>query len=129
MCGYPLPHNYQTPFGCILNSIQREGEAVIHSFHLPDFTLWPSDQPPRGVSSYQQCDFFTENFVRAYCNVEHDIHSAVRRLIQPSDVVLEVGSRYGTTTCEVAVRQNNSGKLIAVEPDHRVWAVAEVKIR
>ena len=52
---------------------------------------------------------------------------AVRRVIQPSDSVLEIGSRYGSTTCEVAVRQNNSGRLIAVEPDHRVWAAAEVK--
>ena len=58
--------------------------------------------------------------------MEEATHRAVRRLIQPSDSVLEVGSRYGTTTCEVAVRQNNSGKLIAVEPDHRVWAAAEV---
>ena len=58
--------------------------------------------------------------------MERDIHQAVRKLIQPSDTVLEVGSRYGTTTCEVAVRQNNSGRLIAVEPDHRVWAAAEV---
>ena len=129
MCGYPLPHDYQAPFGCILNSIQREGEAVIHSFHLGHFILRPPDQAPRGISSYQQCDFFTENFVRAYCNVEQATHSAVRKLIQPSDTVLEVGSRYATTTCEVAVRQNNSGKLIAVEPDHRVWAAAEVRLR
>ena len=34
--------------------------------------------------------------------------------------------RYASTTCEVAVMQNNSGALIAVEPDHRVWAAAEV---
>ena len=60
--------------------------------------------------------------------MERDTHQAVRKLIQPSDTVLEVGSRYGTTTCEVAVRQNNSGRLIAVEPDHRVWAAAEVKV-
>ena len=60
--------------------------------------------------------------------MEEATHRAVRRLIQPSDSVLEVGSRYGTTTCEVAVRQNNSGRLIAVEPDHRVWAAAEVKV-
>ena len=58
--------------------------------------------------------------------MEEATHRAVRRLIQPSDSVLEVGSRYGTTTCEVAVRQNNSGRLVAVEPDHRVWAAAEV---
>ena len=60
--------------------------------------------------------------------MERDIHQAVRKLIQPSDTVLEVGSRYGTTTCEVAVRQKNSGRVVAVEPDHTVWAAAEVII-
>ena len=53
---------------------------------------------------------------------------AVRRVIQPSDSVLEIGSRYGSTTCEVAVRQMNSGRVVAVEPDHTVWAAAEVII-
>ena len=66
----------------------------------------------------------------------------VKTMIGPSDVVLEIGSRYvavedvnnvtsddtryASTTCEVAVMQNNSGAVIAVEPDHRVWAAAEV---
>ena len=83
--------------------------------------------PPRGVS-YKLCDFFTENFYPASCEVEFLTVEAVRRVIQPSDSVLEIGSRYGSTTCEVAVRQKNSGRVVAVEPDHRVWAAAEVMI-
>ena len=59
--------------------------------------------------------------------MERETIMAVRKLISPSDGVLEVGSRYGSTSCEVAVRQNNSGNLITVEPDHRVWAAAEVR--
>ena len=35
--------------------------------------------------------------------------------------------RYGTTTCLVAAMQNNSGNILAVEPDHVVWAAAEVR--
>ena len=35
--------------------------------------------------------------------------------------------RYGTTTCAVAAMQNNSGNILAVEPDHVVWAAAEVR--
>ena len=83
--------------------------------------------PPRGAS-FGLCDFFTENFYPASCDVEFLTVEAVRRVIQPSDSVLEIGSRYGTTTCEVALRQNNSGKLVAVEPDHTVWAAAEVRM-
>ena len=37
-------------------------------------------------------------------------------------------ARYGTTTCAVAAMQNNSGNILAVEPDHVVWAAAEVSI-
>ena len=58
--------------------------------------------------------------------METETIRAVRQLVLPSDGVLEVGSRYGTTSCEGAVMQNNSGNLVAVEPDHRVWAAAEV---
>ena len=36
--------------------------------------------------------------------------------------------RYGTTTCLVAAMQNNSGNILAVEPDHVVWAAAEVRV-
>ena len=57
------------------------------------------------------------------------MHLLVREIIDPSDTVLEFGGRYGTTTCAVAVRQNNSGALIAVEPDPKVWAIQEVGMR
>ena len=90
-------------------------------------SLSPPGRPPRGVPDPPSCDFFTENFSRAWCGVETETHMAVRKLITPSDQVMEVGSRYGSTSCEVAVRQNNSGKLVTVEPDHRVWAAAEVR--
>ena len=33
--------------------------------------------------------------------------------------------RYGTTTCAVAAAQNNSGLVVSVEPDPRVWWVGE----
>ena len=33
--------------------------------------------------------------------------------------------RYGTTSCAIASLQNNSGSLIVVEPDPRVWAIHE----
>ena len=42
-------------------------------------------------------------------------------------VILEQ-SCYGTTTCAIAVQQNNSGALIAVEPDPSVWAIQEVGV-
>ena len=71
------------------------------------------------------CEFFDEKFRPARCNVEWDTHLLVRQIISPTDTVLELGGRYGSTTCAVAVEQNNSGALIVVEPDPSVWAIHE----
>ena len=42
---------------------------------------------------YLNCNFFNENFMRAYCGVEAATHDAVRKVVTPEDVVLEVGAR------------------------------------
>lgn len=59
----------------------------------------------------------------ADCLVERTTHENVRRNVLPTATVLELGARYGTTSCAVALVQNNSGKLLSVEPDGRVWGV------
>ena len=41
----------------------------------------------------------------------------VAALVDSSHRVLELGARYGTTSCAIARAQRNSGKLVAVEPD------------
>ena len=63
--------------------------------------------------------------MQTYCNVEWDTQSVVAKVVEPHDIVLEVGGRYGGTSCAVAIQQNNSGKLIVVEPDPLVWAIHE----
>lgn len=47
-------------------------------------------------------------------------HALVRKWLAPDAVVMEFGARFGTTTCEIANKLNNSGRLIAVEPDPSV---------
>lgn len=48
-------------------------------------------------------------------------HEFVYKYVRSSDVVLELGARYGTTTCAIACTLKNSGKVVAVEPDRGVW--------
>ena len=108
MCDEPSVDSLLTSAGCILESN-----------HRPEF-------PPKSVEDPQHCNFFAENFQRTYCGVEWDMHVLVKNMIKPTDTVLEVGGRYGTTTCALAVQQNNSGALIVVEPDSKVWAIHEV---
>lgn len=71
------------------------------------------------------CTFLNENNVSARCDIEANSGAMVQKWIQPSSVVLEVGARYGTVSCAIAERQLQSGKLVAVEPDARVWAPLE----
>ena len=90
--------------------------------------LRPSNNPklpPKEVEDPKHCNFLDEEFFPADCLIEWGTQEAVKQFIQPSDTVLEFGGRYGTTTCSVAVKQNNSGALITVEPDSRVWAIHE----
>ena len=108
VCGEDSEPGSSSSLGCILES-----------GHYPDKPAQPVEDP-------RYCNFFNENFVKAYCSVEWDMHLLVREFIHPTDIVMEFGGRYGTTTCAVAARQNNSGALIAVEPDPKVWAIQEV---
>ena len=49
-------------------------------------------------------------------------------LLHPTDVVLEIGGRYGTVSCAVALAQNNSGQLITIEADPDVWGIYQVRL-
>ena len=109
----PCYHNYGSK-----SSPSNSSGCILESSHDPD-------RPSKSVKDPLVCEFFNEFFQRAYCNVEWDTHLLVRQIISPTDTVLELGGRYGSTTCAVAVEQNNSGALIVVEPDPSVWAIHE----
>ena len=53
------------------------------------------------------------------CGIEGDMWTMVHALLSPANTVLELGARYGTTSCAIAVATNNSGRVVSVEP-HRV---------
>mmetsp|Transcript_19857 Transcript_19857/g.35746 ORF Transcript_19857/g.35746 Transcript_19857/m.35746 type:complete len:318 (+) Transcript_19857:57-1010(+) len=69
------------------------------------------------------CSFEAENGGVATCHMESPEHELVQKYILANATVLELGARYGTTTCEIAAAQGNSGNLVAVEPDPMVWDV------
>ena len=93
MCGYPLPADHTQPRGCILVSEARKGGANILFRILFDIDIRCADWPAEPVTDYANCNFFNENFMRAHCGVEVATHLAVREVITPEDVVLEVGAR------------------------------------
>lgn len=54
------------------------------------------------------------------CRIEWDEWTMVNALIQPADVILEFGARFGTTSCILARQTGSEGAVVAVEPDYRV---------
>jgi hypothetical protein len=73
--------------------------------------------------SMHGCSFVSLNpKISIECPIERDEHDLVRKFISPKDSVLELGGRFGTTSCEIAVMQNNSGSLVVVEPDKSAWS-------
>lgn len=71
------------------------------------------------------CSFRTDlHQLYGPCVIEHPEHLLVQRHVDPNSTgVLELGGRYGTTTCELARKLRNSGKVVAVEPDSSVWSL------
>lgn len=63
------------------------------------------------------------------CNIERGSQEMVWKWIRPSDVVLEVGARYGTVSCMIASKQQQSGKVLSAEPDSKVWQVLDSNLQ
>lgn len=60
--------------------------------------------------------------------VEIDEQKLAAQYIQASDVVLELGARYGTVTYAINSKLANKSAHVAVEPDSRVWAALEKNV-
>ena len=58
--------------------------------------------------------------VGPHCGIEWDEWMMIDALITPRHTVLELGGRFGTSSCRLARATNNSGQVVTVEPDERV---------
>lgn len=59
-----------------------------------------------------------------HTKIEIDEQTLVKRYINPDDIVLELGARYGTVSCTINKILNNNNQVV-VEPDKRVWKALE----
>jgi FkbM family methyltransferase len=58
-------------------------------------------------------------------NIEKPEQDLANKYILPSDVVLELGARYGTVSCTINKKLYNKLNQVVVEPDSRVWESLE----
>lgn len=57
--------------------------------------------------------------------VEKPEQDLANKYIQPSDIVLELGARYGSVSCVINKKLQNKTHQVVVEPDERVWDALE----
>jgi len=66
--------------------------------------------------------FYNEfNIIIDNDSVEKPEQDLANLYILETDVVLELGARYGTVSCVINNKLNNRQNQVVVEPDHRVW--------
>jgi hypothetical protein len=94
------------------NMAKLQTQLSFVNFSQPPVTVTSEEAKPNS----KKC-----SFVGASCPMETLEHDLVRRFFTKDDVVLELGGRFGTTSCAIASQQHNSGKLVVVEPDRNVW--------
>ena len=58
-------------------------------------------------------------------NVEVSEQQLAREYIQPNDIVLELGARYGSVSCCINKKLTIKTNQVVVEPDSRVWESLE----
>lgn len=78
----------------------------------------PPDTEGLHYDKYRPCKSFRG---AALCGIEEDEWTLARALITPASTVLELGARFGTTSCVLSQMTNNSGFVASVEIDHSVF--------
>jgi len=99
----------------------------------------PSDNKPQNTMSLLQTKLQTtptlvdfskesstpcvlnERGMDSYCHIETNSRDMVRKWLPSHATVLEVGARYGSVSCVIAAMQKQSGKVVSVEPDFKIW--------
>jgi len=80
---------------------------------------WPTGETPDAKPVLNTgCDGWKGKGFRCY--IEYPIWEMVQKHVPKDATIMEIGARFGTTTCDAAHRQGNSGRLLAVEPDASV---------
>jgi len=87
----------------------------------------PGGAPASAHVAAENCDSFAGNGFACY--IESPEHALVHKWIPANATVMEFGARFGTTTCEIAKKLGNSGRMVTVEPDPYVWGALESNVK
>jgi hypothetical protein len=115
----------RTIFALFAYTAFAQQEVHLPSPHELLSFLIPRSGNARPASADEENGRHSCSFESADCQIEAGTHNVLDTIITPASRVLEFGARFGTTTCFLAAKQNNSGMLVSVEPDSSVWPALE----
>ena len=64
-----------------------------------------------------------------WCFIEWNEWLMVSTLVTPAHTIMELGARYGTTSCMLAAATNNSGRVVSVDIDARIHPALLANLR
>lgn len=81
------------------------------------------------IDVQQMLYYDEENNKINHMTTEDNEQKLAVKYINPDDVVLELGARYGTVTCIISKLLNDSNNLVTVEPDSKIWESLEKNLK
>ncbi len=111
------------PTECMQNSpLPAEANQSMISRHWWHADLFPAGSAQLNItSSGVSCPEFRRPVEATRCDIERDEHWLVEALVSPAHTVMELGGRFGTTSCALSQATNNSGAVLVIEPDNLAW--------
>jgi hypothetical protein len=120
-CLFPFACDCSQASSSALSNLKFPHDHITYTQYLTSVRLITEDEYLKKIP----CSFHGTGGIKqgtANCHIEIIEHKLVQKYIQNTSVVLELGGRYGTTSCVIANQLQNNGKLVVVEPDSRVWS-------
>jgi FkbM family methyltransferase len=87
----------------------------------------PSLVKGRYAENCESCDctFLGSDGLVTNCDIEINSRAMVNKYVPDNATVLEVGARFGTVSCEIAKKLQQSGRQVSIDADPIVWDALE----
>eukprot|EP00435_Cladocopium_sp_Y103_P023460 s3915_g5.t1 len=115
-----------------------DAAALIQSKMKPTQSTFPPVARDCVELVKDDCSFKTEAGQTLACELEHNSRLVHAAWVHPGAKVLEVGARYGQTTCQLSAllgltgadgtNQETGAKLVSVDADPEIWEILETNL-
>lgn len=81
------------------------------------------------ITHYRFASEHCPSYSAKLCRAEWDMWNFVQVFVKPGDAVLELGARYGTTSCVISNRVGPTGLVVSVEPDADIHGLLQTNLQ